>query len=176
LYRNACTVNALDPLTIVRGQLTFAHDYTNTLLAEVPDEQWFTMPPGMPTHIAWQVGHLAMAEYGLCLFRIRGRQPEDLELMPSRIRKLYSRGSQVEPNPAEQPSPAELRALRARIHAQVLAELPTFHAEQLAEPTDMPWSVTPTKLGALLFCPQHEMVHAGQIGLVRRYLGLASVR
>jgi hypothetical protein len=31
-------------------------------------------------------------------------------------------------------------------------------------------------LGAILFCPLHEQIHSGQIGLIRRGLGLPSVR
>ena len=30
---------------------------------------------------------------------------------------------------------------------------------------------TTTKLRALLWCARHEMLHAGQIGLLRRHLG-----
>jgi hypothetical protein len=36
--------------------------------------------------------------------------------------------------------------------------------------------VTPTRLGALLFSSHHEMLHAGQIGVLRRLLGKAPVR
>ena len=33
-----------------------------------------------------------------------------------------------------------------------------------------------TKLGALFFCSVHEMMHAGQIGLLRRLLGKSPLR
>ena len=134
------------------------------------------MPPGAATHIGWQVGHLAMAEYGLCLFRQRGRTEGDLDLMPSTFRKQFSRGSKPNPDAAANPTPAQLRAVLERVHQQVLAEAPTFTAEQLNEPTEMPYAAYPTKLGAMLFCAHHEMIHAGQIGLIRRLLGKAPVR
>ena len=41
--------------------LAFARGYTVELLAAVPEADWFSMPAGCPSHIAWQVGHL-MAE------------------------------------------------------------------------------------------------------------------
>jgi hypothetical protein len=157
-------------------QIEFARDYVLSLLADVEEDDWFRMPPGSPTHLAWQVGHLAMAEYGLALFRQRGRQPEDLELMSSSFRKLFSRGSTPATSAEAYPSPAEIRATFDRVHARALAEIPTFSAEQLAEPSDMPYAGYPTKLGALLFCPLHEMLHAGQIGLLRRLLGKPPVR
>ncbi len=49
-------------------------------------------------------------------------------------------------------------------------------AEVLLEPIEMPFAGYPCKLGAVLFCPLHEMLHAGQIGLLRRSLGLSPIR
>jgi uncharacterized damage-inducible protein DinB len=46
----------------------------------------------------------------------------------------------------------------------------------LRESVDPPWAVQATKLGCLLFCSHHEMIHAGQLGLLRRLLGLGPVR
>src|SRR6266404_2876588 len=86
------------------------------------------MPAGCPTHVAWQVGHLAMAEYGLGLFRQRGRQEIDAELMSSSFRKQFSRGSVPEADATKYPSPAEIRAVFDRVHAQVLKEVPGFIA------------------------------------------------
>ena len=163
-------------LEIARGQLESARQYLLTLITDIDDADWFTMPAGCATHVAWQVGHLAMAEYGLCLFRQRGRAEVDLELMPGSFRKQFSRGSRPNPDPAANPPPSEIRAIFERVHQQVLVELPTFSEAQLNEPVDMPYAATPTKLGALLFCAHHEMLHAGQIGLLRRLLGKDPVR
>jgi len=157
-------------------QIEFARSYTLSILAEIDERDWFTMPAGCPTHAAWQVGHLAMAEYGLGLYRLRGRQPIDLELMSSGFRKQFSRGTVPEADMAKYPSPAEIRATLDRVHAQVQKEAPSFTAEQLQQPVDMPYAVEATKLGGLLFCSHHEMLHAGQLGLLRRLLGKAPIR
>ena len=157
-------------------QLEFARGYTLSVLAEIGESQWFVMPAGCPTHAAWQVGHLAMAEYGLCLFRQRGRQPIDLELMSSGFRKLFSRGTVPDADATKYPSPTEIRGTFDRVHAQVLREAPSFTEEQLKEPVDMPYAVEATKLGALLFASHHEMIHAGQLGLLRRLLGGQPIR
>ena len=157
-------------------QIEFARAYTSTLLDGLTDDDWFRQPASSPTHIAWQVGHLAMAEYGLCLFRLRGRRAEDLDLMSSKFRKQYSKGSQPDPERENNPTPAELRQTLERVHRQALSELATCTAQQLAEPIEEPYAVTPTKLGALFFCSHHEMLHAGQIGLLRRLLGKAPIR
>jgi hypothetical protein len=166
----------MSPLELALGQIEFGRGYIRTLLEDVAADDWFAMPGGAPTHLAWQVGHLAMAEYGLCLFRQRGRQEVDTELMSSKFRKQFSRGTRPEADPALYPPIDEIRATFDRVHAQVLVEAPTFTPESLAVEIDMPYAATNTRLGALLFCSHHEMLHAGQIGLLRRLLGKDAVR
>src|SRR5262245_43048942 len=97
------------PMSLERAikQVEFARTYTLSVLAEIDEADWFRMPPSCPTHVAWQVGHLAMAEYGLCLFRQRGRQPIDADLMSSSFRKLFSRGTVPDPEAAKYPSASE---------------------------------------------------------------------
>lgn len=161
------------PRMLALAQLESARSYTLELVASIPHELWFIMPAGCPTHVAWQVGHLAMAEYGLCLFRQRGRLPEDLTLMPGSFRKLFSRQSQPLATASEYPPPEDILATLHRVHAQVRQEVPSFSDADLQQPAEPPYAVEPTRLGSLLFCAHHEMLHAGQIGLVRRLLGFA---
>ena len=163
-------------LEVAQKQIEFARNYTLSLLEDVETKLWFSMPENSSTHIGWQVGHLAMAEYGLALFRQRGRQPDDTTLMSSRFRKAFSRGSTPNPDPSANPEPNEIREVFDRVHQQVLSELPTFDQAQLDEPVDEPYAGFPTKWGALLFCSHHEMIHAGQIGVIRRLLGKEPVR
>ena len=161
---------------IALQQIEFARAYTLSIVNAIDESQWFVMPPGCPTHVAWQVGHLAMAQYGLCLFRMRGRQETDLALMTSGFRKLFSKGTTPDSDPAKYPPIAEIRATLDRVHGQTLQELPGATEAQLAEPVDMPYAVHANKLGGLLFCSHHEMLHAGQLGLLRRLLGREPVR
>jgi hypothetical protein len=162
-------------LSIAVKQIEFARGYTTSLIADIADDEWFCMPGGV-THVGWQVAHLAMAQYGLCLFRIRGRQGDDQRLMSSEFRKRFSKGSAPDPEPAHNPSPAEIRSVLAGIHAQALQELAGFVDADLDTPVDEPHAVFATKLGALYFCAAHEMMHAGQIGLLRRLLGKTPLR
>lgn len=163
-------------LTLAIQQIQFARDYTLSLLADIDDADWYRLAPGCPTHLAWQVGHLAMAEYGLCLFRQRGRAEIDRELMPSDFRKAFSRGSLPESDSTKFLPPAAIRATFDRVHYQVIQETPSFTADQLKDPVEAPFAVEATKLGSLYFCSHHEMLHAGQIGLLRRLLGKQPVR
>ncbi|MEQ9409519.1 MAG: DinB family protein [Fuerstiella sp.] len=158
------------------GQIEFARNYTLELLNATPADRWFEMPSGLPTNIAWQVGHLTVSQYGLLMFRVRGRRPEDLELIPGRFRKAYGRQSEPMADPAGQPSAEELLQRLARVHELALEELRQAEPSVLLEPVEMPYAAYPVKLGAVMFCPMHEQIHAGQIGLLRRALGLSPVR
>src|SRR5438046_7920252 len=117
-------------------QIEFARAYMLGILADIDEADWFSMPAGCPTHVTWQVGHLAMAEYGLCLFRQRGRQEIDREIMPGEFRKQFSRGSVPEADATKSLPPAEIRATLDRVHAQVLLEAASFTTEQLKEPVE----------------------------------------
>jgi len=174
-------------LTAALGQIDWARRYTLELLAATPRELWFERPEmveptggppiRLPTHIAWQVGHLAVSQYGLLMFRIHGRRDEDLDLIPGRFRKAYARGSDPTATLAGQCSADELFDRLETVHRTAIDGLTRdFDPAVLLDPVDMPYAVYPIKLGAVLFCPLHEQIHAGQIGLIRRCLGLPPVR
>jgi hypothetical protein len=158
------------------GQMRFARHYTLSLIEDIPLESWYVQPEGVPTHLAWQVGHLAVAEYGLLLFRQRGRAEGDLELMPGWLRKKFSRGSSALSAEETGVTPNDLLDVFHRIHEQAMNEAAVLPATSLGEPTDMPYAVHPLRLGALMFCPLHESIHAGHIGMLRRLLGKAPLR
>lgn len=158
------------------GQIQFARNYTLELLGATPQELWFQFPPGMSTNIAWQVGHLTVSQYGLLMFRVRGREPDDLTLIPSKFRKAYTRESVPSDDQSKQPTASELLDRMAQVHEQSQSVLESVSMDVLLQPVEMPFAAYPIVLGAVLFCPLHEHIHAGQIGLIRRGLGLDSVR
>jgi hypothetical protein len=158
--------------------MRWMRQYTLQLIESVPHELWYVMPQGSSTHVAWQVGHLAVAQYGLMLFRQRGRAEGDMELMPGWLRKNFGRGSEpaVDQGDSKNPEPQSLLERLDAIHAQACREVAELLHSTLIEATEMPYAAYPIKLGALLFCPLHESIHAGQIGLLRRLHGLPPLR
>ena len=158
------------------GQMQFARNYTLGMLESIAGDLWNVIPPGAPSNIAWQVGHLAVAQYGLMLFRQRGRAEGDIELMPGWLRKNFGKGTQPSAAIEVTPSHEELLAILDRIHQRSIADAGGYTAATLAEPAEMPFAVYPMKLGALMFTPLHESIHIGQIGMIRRLLGLAPLR
>ncbi len=148
-----------------------ARRYTENLLDSIDPKDWFRQPREGITHVAWQVGHIAVAQYYLALQRIRGEMPKDAELISDNFHALFGKGSVADPNAGKYPDPHEIRAVFNGVHKQSLEELKGLSVDALEKPVDKPHPMFTTKLGALQFCVQHEMLHAGQIGLLRRLLG-----
>jgi hypothetical protein len=164
------------PLELATKQITFARNYTLSLLADIDDELWLTMPKDCATHVAWQVAHLAMAQYGLCLYRQRDRADIDRELLPRGFVQKYGKGSTPNTDPGKNLTPEDIRGTLDRVSDRAIHEMAGISEEQLDEPIDEPYAAYATKLGALLFCSHHEMLHAGQIGILRRLLGKKPIR
>ena len=169
-------------LQMAIDQIVAARAYTLTLLEDIDHDHWFhqanlvDQASPTPTHVAWQVGHLAMAQYGLLLFRQRGRSLDDSSLMSSSFRKKFSRGTTVSSDPEFYPSVDYILNVFHAIYDQSMSELAEYPLDQLNDPVDDPYAAYPTKLGCLLFCVHHEMLHAGQIGLLRRLLSKDPIR
>lgn len=163
-------------LDLAVGQIKFARDYTKQLLADVEEDEWFRRIDGCPTHLAWQVGHLAMAQYGLTLVRVRGREISDRELFPKQFYTCFKKGSDPLASETEYPSMDEIHETLDRIHSVSMEELAKHTDDSLSGKLQEPYAVFDTQLGSVLFCSTHEMMHAGQIGLLRRMLGKAPIR
>ena len=178
IFHSATTaaIDSVSPIEAILRHLEFARGYTLSLLEGLDDGDWFAQPAEGITHIAWQVGHIAMSQYGLTLFRQRGRAEVDLDLMKGAFRKKFSRGTTPDSDPSNYPSPMEIREVLDKVFEQAKVELPTFSLESLNEEVDPPHAAFATKYGALLFSVDHEMLHAGQIGLIRRLIGKAPLR
>jgi hypothetical protein len=158
-------------LQLAIDQIIFARNYTIGLLDQTPTTDWFRLPPGGVSHVAWQVGHIAFAEYRLALWRIRGQRPQDDTLFSQEFVRLFGADSVPENDPTKYFSPDEIRATLVRVHEQALRELPALDEAELDQPVPHPHPFAKTKMSALMWCAHHEMLHAGQIGLLRRHLG-----
>jgi hypothetical protein len=116
------------------GRVEVARGFTKQFLAGLTPEEWFWQPPELTTHVAWQVAHLSVAQYRLCLERIRGRAAADDALMPMSFFDRFKLGSQPVACAANNPPLAEIQGIFDAVHQQSLTEL----AEQNDEKLDVP--------------------------------------
>lgn len=158
-------------LALAVAQIVAAREYTCWLLDSIPSAEWFRTPQEGVTHVAWQVGHLAMAEYSLTLRRMRGERHEDERLIGPDFLAAFGRDSRPGLDPDQYPPAPEIRATFDRVHQQALLELEGIDDADLDTPLTQPHRLCRTKIDALWWCSRHEMLHAGQIGLLRRLAG-----
>jgi hypothetical protein len=123
------------------------------------------------THIGWQVGHLAVAQYKIALARVRGETVADRESIPPEFIALFGRGTVPHDDSARYPTIAELTNVLDRVYEQTLAEIRQQLELELARPLADPSPRAKTVLDCYRWCSQHEMLHGGQIGLIKRLLG-----
>jgi hypothetical protein len=150
-------------------QIDFARRYTRERIETIPLADWFTIPPNGVTNMAWQVGHLAFAEYRLCLLRLRPRTPEDHALVSDRFIEIFGRDS--DPGAITGLTADEILQTFDRVHARIMLELPDYPDADLDLPPLIEHKLFNTRIAGLRYCPLHEMIHCGQIALLRRMFG-----
>lgn len=152
-------------------QIEFARGYALRVLDSIPHDLWFEFPPGSPSHVGWQAGHLAIAQYRLGIERIRGKRETDERFFPVRYLELFGKDSVPSQNGGQYPRPAEILSVMQGIHEKLLEELPQLADADFDLPPHPEHPLAKTRLACLQWCSQHEMLHAGQLGLIRRMLG-----
>lgn len=153
-----------------------ARRYTRQFLNDLTPEEWFWSPPQIATHIAWQVAHIAVSQYALCLRRIRGRTDADQAFLPDAFFDRFKLGSQPAAGARNNPPLEEILRVFETVYRKSLSELAERTDEELDMPVDPPHPAFKTKLGAVQYAPVHELVHAGQIALMRRLMGKPPLR
>lgn len=165
-----------DRIDAALGRLEFARQYGGQFYGSLTDDEWFWTPPGYATHVAWQVAHIAVSEYGLCIRRVRGRTAEDESLVPEAYIAQFGVGSTPVADRDAYPSRSEIDELLAAVRRETVAVLSAHSDAQLDVPVEQPHPVFKTKFGAVDYASHHEFLHIGQIGMLRRLMGKPAIR
>lgn len=166
----------LTRIEIARQQIVSARAYVRTLLVGLEDDDWYRIPPGGVSNVAWQIGHLTMAQFMLTLFRLRGKTDADEAMVPKAFLKRFLKGTQPNPDAAANLPLSDVRRTFDAVYDRLMLELPDYPDADLDAAVGEPYVAFPSRFGSLLFCAHHEMLHAGQIGMLRRLLGKPPVR
>jgi hypothetical protein len=157
-------------------QIKLARVHSRRFLDDLAGDEWYWHPAEFTTHIAWQVGHLAVAQYNMCMRRLRGRTNDDEALISDGFIELYQFGSSPVADPEKNAPRAEICRVFEAVHRQALDELPRWTTADLDVPLEQPHPLFKTKFDAVAWCPHHEFIHAGQIALLRRLMGKKPLR
>jgi DinB family protein len=159
-------IRLMTAIECIRG----ARENTQRLMSDFTADEWFWHPPTFVTHLAWQIGHIAYAQYCHCFWWIRGRRPEDSAWMPERFIELFEMGSVPVAAAEVYPSTGEIKRVLDAVFEQAMSELSTLTDEAL-DVAIHPSRPERTKLKGLFWNVEHEFLHGGQIALLRRLMG-----
>ena len=135
---------------------------------ELDDEVAMRKPTPTINCPNWMLGHLVIGRYHLA-----GLAGADAALSP--WAELYARGSVFSPDKNYRKL-SEIRQGWIEVSELINKSLPQLTEEYLAKkcPVDFPVE-DKTMLGGLAFLTLHENYHVGQLGLIRKELGLSSL-
>ena len=147
----------------------FNLNYTNMLMAEVPDERMAEQPTGITNHGAWNLGHII---YSLSMVRqLTGAGPDANPLPEGE----YGMGSAPTNDRAAYPSKEDLLAKLAATHDALAPRLAAMKPEDLAavNPNEGFRKMMPTVGDAITFLStSHYAVHLGELAVWRKAIGL----
>ncbi|PHS18429.1 MAG: hypothetical protein COA78_02050 [Blastopirellula sp.] len=160
---------------LTKERIIFTQKLVGDFIHGIDKADWFRMPSEGVTHIAWQVGHLAIANFGLGITKQRSLGPEDADILPASFPKLFGKGSTPSADASLYPSAEEIHAVYKRVDQHVAKAIEQYDIAGLDEKLDPPHPLFDTKFKALVFMPSHHMMHFGQIALLRRLFGNSPV-
>lgn len=150
-------------------------------VAGFDDQTATAQKPGLPNHVCWSLGHLALTMYRVAeKFDGRPAPASDIEMGPRSgspgafASESVSFGSAPAADPAGYPSLARSIEIYSAACDRLASAVRSASDEKFAEPT--PWGNTHISLGLLaarmIF---HNGMHTGQIADLRRAMGFKSI-
>lgn len=149
--------------------LKFARQTTLGLLEGVPEDKLAHQPCVGANHALWIVGHLGCADL-MFLTRVGNKSIES----PENWAKLFGMGSVPLPDASAYPPLGKLKEALADNREALLGWFASMSAEELAKPLSDDFKSFASNHGMLMTSLAfHEGLHAGQLTVVRKSLGIA---
>jgi hypothetical protein len=153
------------------ASLAFARRMTLAFLDGIPDDQWFHVPVPEGNHASWIAGHIAWEDDDCLKSLIEDRGSK----LPQEWHDCFAQRSKPTPNSGDYPRIAEIRTTLATYREDLIGFF-TASVDRLADPLPEEWHTFAKDLAALMPAVAcHEMIHAGQLTVIRKSLKLGPV-
>jgi len=137
-------------------------------LGDFTDAEMLVRPVPGANHAAWQLGHLTVAEGHL----VNAFVPGAIATPSAEFAAKFTKETAKLDDPKAFPSKAEILETVERTRAATIAFAKTLTPADLDKPGPEKMARFATTLGRLLAAlPSHDMMHTGQIQVIRRKLG-----
>ncbi len=158
----------MDTKDVIRRSFGRSQMVTTTLLGDLSDADIMQRPVENANHIAWQLAHLigALHYFGETL------KPGSMPALPEGLAQQYSKETAGSDDPAAFLSKDQYTGLldqQREAMLQVVDELD--ESAFLADSPDELKSFAPQIIDLIGLAAEHEMMHSGQISMLRRKLG-----
>lgn len=138
-------------------------------VSDLSDADLLVRPVPGANHLAWQLGHLIVAESHLAGPQLPGAV---YPALPAGFNDTYGPAGTGKDGPDGFLTKTEYLALFNKVRAVTMAELEKLSDADLDRPTAGPMAKFAPTLGNLfLLVANHTMMHAGQFSVLRRKLG-----
>lgn len=135
-------------------------------LSDLSDEDLFVRPAPAAHTAAWQLGHLIVSERRM----IEAVAPGHGVVLPNGFEQAHPKDAGLE-EPAVGFSKSEYEGLMQQQRAKTLQALELFSAEALSAPAPEFMRAYAAKVGSVFATvASHELMHGGQIAVIRRAL------
>lgn len=140
----------------------------SSYLSDLSDEELLVRPVPAAHHAAWQLGHLILSEYQMA----RGIAPDVHIDISSDFVTKHDKDAAARNDASSFCSKDVYCTLMSRVREATVAALSGCSEDDLARPgPEAMRSYAPTCAAVFLAIANHEMMHAGQIAVLRRALG-----
>ena len=154
-------------------QLESARRMTLETFNDLNTGQRLFQPAPDVNHPLWLLGHITGSEDHLILGFCKGES-----LLPEAYGKLFAMGSTLLEDPSGYPAGEEILEHMARVHEAALEYVRGASDDELEQPPvgfdrldGRARDLFATRGRCVWFHAQHEAMHAGQMGYIRRLLG-----
>lgn len=152
----------------IRNSLTSAQHLLSWFVSDLSDADLLVRPVPGANHIAWQLGHLVIAERGLGSNLPGASYPE----LPAGFADQHGAKTAADDGPAGFLTKNEYLGLYNKMREATMANLAKLSEADLDTPNTGNLAKFAPTLGALLqLVANHTLMHAGQFTVVRRKLG-----
>ncbi|HVS37508.1 MAG TPA: DinB family protein [Gemmataceae bacterium] len=151
----------------IRTTLTFTKNMANMYLQDLSDADLLVRPVPNANHIAWQLGHLIMAESGMSSVFLPGVA---YPALPAGFAEQHNKDAHLKDTGFA--TKAVYLDLFNKVRQATIEAADELSEADLDKPTSgRVAQIAPTVGALLLLNGNHVMMHAGQWSVVRRKLG-----
>jgi hypothetical protein len=156
---NACKLAEI-PLVLTKNVL-------NGMLGDLSDADLLVRPADGANHIAWQIGHLILAEQRMGSRLPGAKYPE----LPAGFAEKHDRQPTAQNATSGFGTKAQYLELFNKTREATLAALAKLSDADLDQPVSTPVPGITNLGGVVMFFVLHSLTHGGQFSVVRRKLG-----